>query len=148
MPDRRRYGRSPETIAILAGAALSGALQTSLGRVPASIADLVPQAVGIAWGVTFTLAAVACLTGLYWPAHDARSEETGYIVELSGRFALSLTSLGYVLALLAYGTLTTGGLTLALVTAILVSSVVRIFQLTLKLRRWQENLDVIRGARP
>lgn len=94
MPDRRRYERSPDTLALLASLAIGGALLTVFNVVPASVAAIAPPGVALAWSATLSLGAGVALAGVV-----ARSPTRGWGLEAIGRGCLAPILLGYAVAL-------------------------------------------------
>lgn len=124
MPDRRRFGRTPDTICLLAVLTVVGAVLTAAGQVPASVQELVPYPVAIFWSVAFTASAAVSLTGVLW-----RDHLTGWALELSGRIGLAGTCLAYSIALVGAANYWGTGIVAGMVFALGVSSVWRVWQL-------------------
>ncbi|MGB2557723.1 hypothetical protein [Cellulosimicrobium cellulans] len=124
MPDRRRFGRTPDTICLLTVLALSGAVLTLTGKVPQSVAHLVGAPFSLFWSATFTLAAAVSLVGVLW-----RDHLTGWSIEFSGRIALACTCLAYTVALVGSAKNWGAGIVIGVIFAVGVSSVWRVYQL-------------------
>jgi hypothetical protein len=124
MPDRRRFGRTPDTICLLAVLAAVGAVLTVSGEVPKSVAELVPLPLGLMWSATFTLAAGVSLAGVLW-----RDHLTGWAIELAGRIGLACTCLAYTVALVGAATVWGSAIVIGVITSIGGSSVWRVWQL-------------------
>ena len=124
MPDRRRFGRTPDTICLLAALTVVGAVLTATGQVPRSVADMVPMPVALVWSGTFTAAAGVSLAGVLW-----RDHLTGWAIELSGRVALACTSLAYTIALVGAATVWGSSIIIAVVASIGGASGWRVYQL-------------------
>lgn len=133
MPDRRRYGRTPDTVCLLVALAVAGIALAVTGLVPISVAEIVPNYAGRAWAVTFGAAAVISLVGLYW--HE---DQEGWALELSGRIALAFTAAGYAIAIGAHMTHPGTLLVTAVVTAISIGSFCRIVQLVRRLSQFRD----------
>lgn len=142
MPDRRRYGRTPDTICLLASLALAGTALTLAGQVPGSVRDLVPMPVALLWSATFALGAAVTLAGVLW-----RDPLTGWTLEISGRIALSGTSLAYTLALLESSTQWGSAIVIVVIFSIGVSSAWRVYQLVRRLDRFMSDIRLYRSAR-
>jgi len=124
MPDRRRFGRTPDTICMLVVLALSGAALTVSGKVPPSVLELVPLPLALFWSGTFTAAAGVSLVGVLW-----RDHLTGWSIELSGRIALACTSLAYTTALIGSASNWGAIIVIGVIFGIGSSSVWRVYQL-------------------
>lgn len=135
MPDRMHYGRTPDSICLLAGLALAGAALTIAQQVPASVAALAPHWVALVWSATFTLGAAVALTGLLW-----RDPLTGWVLELSGRIALACTAVGYAIALLSVASRWGTALIVMIVASIGVASGWRVYQLLRRLENFRAAL--------
>lgn len=132
MPDRRRYGRTPDTVCLLIALAIAGLVLAVTGEVPLSVKEIVPPYVGLLWASTFGLASLISLVGLYW--HD---DQEGWVLELSGRIALTGTASGYAIAIgnnaQHFGTI----LITMIVASIAVSSAWRIYELVRRLSQFR-----------
>jgi len=129
MPERRRYERTPDTIAILGGLAVAGGIITAAGVVPPSVDALAPTWVGLMWSATFTTAAAVSLAGVL-----LRDAVMGWSLELVGRIPLCVTACTYVWVLASTATGLGPAVTVGLLAAVGVSSGVRAWQLTRRLR--------------
>lgn len=142
MPDRRRYGRTPDTVCLLAALAFVGAVLTITRQVPRSVEDLVPTWAGILWSAVFTVSAALALAGVLW-----RDHLTGWVLELSGRIGLACTATGYVLALIGSATQWGTAFVVAIVAAIAAGSVGRVVQLLRRLNNFQATILAQRTRR-
>lgn len=93
MPDRR-YSRTPDTVALLAGCAVSGIILAVTRTVPTSVEDIVPWWVGLIWAVLFASSALVSLLGLFH-----RNQVNAWFLEFIGRTILAGTAGMYCLAL-------------------------------------------------
>lgn len=143
MPDRRRFGRTPDTICLLAVLTLVGAVLTLAGEVPKSVADLVPFPLGILWSATFTLAAGVSLAGVLW-----RDHLTGWAIELSGRIALACTSLAYTVALVGAATVWGSAIVIGVIAALGVSSACRVYQLVVRFDQFKATVLSYKSLHP
>lgn len=144
MSDRMRYGRTPDTICLLAALTLAGGALTISGVVPGTIQGLVGYAVGLLWQAAFSLGAVVALIGVLW-----RDPLTGWALELSGRIGLSVTAPAYFSVLIVYAV--DQGFQAALVTSVVgaigVASAWRAWQLTRRLEEFRASVRALRGSR-
>jgi len=124
MPDRRRYGRTPDAILLLAALAVVAGVLTITGMVPKSVLDLVPYEVGVAWSGTLALSAAAALAGILW-----REELTGWGLEIAGRIGVCATASAYVVALWNAATVPGTALVVAIIAAVAGASGWRVWQL-------------------
>jgi len=131
MPDRRRYERTPDTIAMLTITALAAIVLTVAGRAPGTVLDLVPRPVALAWSAALAVAALTALAGVLH-----RQDVRGWVLELGGRIGLTATLAAYTLAIGASASL--GSLVVAgFVAAAAASSAVRTVQLWRRLHQWR-----------
>lgn len=133
MPDRRRYGRTPDTVCLLAALALAGIVLAVTGTAPISVSEIVPAYVGVIWAATFGLAALLSLVGLYWT-----EDQEGWVLELSGRIALAFTAAGYAIAIGVNATHFGTMLVTIIVASISCSSFWRIWQLVRRLSQFRD----------
>lgn len=138
MPQRRRYERTPDTLALLSACAVTAGALTLTGHVPRSVVDLAPYWVALVWSAAFSLAAAVALVGVLH-----RDPLVGWILELVGRGGLVLVCAGYVLALTVRATTWGTSLVVAVIAAIGISSAVRVWQIRARLRDLRATL---RGA--
>ena len=138
MPERRRYERTPDTVMVLGACAVTATALTVSGFVPGSVLAVAPYWLGLAWSGGLAFAASVALAGVLW-----REATTGWLLELAGRAGLTLTAAGYVYALLRSVTATGSALIIMLVSAIAVSSGVRVWQVY---RRLTQVREAIRGV--
>ena len=138
MPDRRRYARTPDTILLLAACAVTSGVLTAAGQVPRSVLDIAPMWLALVWSAGFSLAAATALAGVLW-----RDPLTGWLLELAGRAGLTLTALGYVVALTSAATQWGTALIIAIIGGLAASSGWRVYQLV---RRLDEFRTSLRGA--
>lgn len=131
MPERRRYERTPDTLAVLAALAAAGTVITVAGNVPASVAAIAPTWVGLLWSGTFAAAAGVALLGVL-----LRDPVMGWSIELVGRAALCVTALAYVWVLASAARTLGPAIVVALLAAIGTSSGVRVWQITARLRAY------------
>lgn len=143
MPDRRRFGRTPDTICLLAVLTLVGAVLTVAGEVPKSVAELVPFPLGILWSATFTLAAGVSLAGVLW-----RDHLSGWAIELSGRIALACTCLAYTVALVGAATVWGSAIVIGVIFAIGCSSLWRVIQLVVRFDRFKATVLAYNAISP
>lgn len=94
MPDRRRFERTPDTIALLGALAVGGALLTIFGVVPGSVAAIASTVYGVTWSAALTIGATVSLAGVLTSRADR-----GWVLEAAGRACLAPILLGYSLAL-------------------------------------------------
>lgn len=131
MPERRRYERTPDTIAMLTITTLAALVLTVTGDVPGTVTDLVPRGVARTWAAALAASALTTLAGTLH-----RSPLRGWMLELGGRIGLTLTLAAYLLAIAAGGDL--GSLIAAgFVLAAALSSAVRAVQLWRRLHQWR-----------
>lgn len=136
MPDRRRFGRTPDTILLLTALTLAAGVVTIARQAPASVLEIVPLWAALVWSGTLAVGAAVALAGVLW-----RDELWGWGLELSGRIAVAGTCAAYGWALWSTATTLGSSLLLGLVVGIAIASVVRVWQLV---RRWQQFLDAVR----
>ncbi len=143
MPDRRRYERTPDTVTVLTALAVSGVAMSFLGVAPPSVLKYVPGGTALAWSMVLALSAAVTLVGVFW-----RTPATGWVVELAGRVGLAFACAPYFLALIATASRDIGAsLVAGLLGALVVSSIVRVVQLSLRVYRWRKDTrTLIDGA--
>lgn len=143
MPDRRRFGRTPDTICLLAAMTLTGLALTVSGQVPNSVLDLVPHAVGLYWSAMFTLSAGVSLVGVLW-----RDHLTGWALELSGRIGLAGTALAYVVALVDASSHWGTAIVTGVIASIGAASVWRIWQLVRRFGQFKATVLAYKQSHP
>jgi len=133
MPERMREARNPDTLCILSAMALAGVVMTVVGFVPETVADVVPTWLGYMWSISLSGASTASIVGILW-----RDPLTGWPLELSGRWGVMCTTLGYAVALAA-GVASNWGAVLAVLVfgSIGVASLIRCVRLVWHFRDFQ-----------
>lgn len=139
-PDRRRYARTPDTIALLTLAAAAGLVQILTGTYPGTVLRLVDDTWAGVWAWSLLVSAALALLGVL-----IRDDLDGWVLELSGRVGITLTTTGYTLALVTQtDDPLRSALVIAFTAAVAVSSGWRTWQLGRRLRQW---LTVVREGR-
>lgn len=140
-PDRRRYVRSPDTIAILSLSLLAGAVQIVSQSYPGSVLGMVSATWAATWAWSLVGTAGLCIAGIL-----VRDDLDGWVIEVSGRIGLTLTMSAYTVALWV-GTEDRLGaaLVLAFTAGIALSSAWRVWQLLRRLGQWRSALHRTRG---
>jgi hypothetical protein len=135
-----RYGRTPDTVCLLAGMAVVGTILTAVGFLPPSVQALAPPWVAAFWGAVLASSSALALAGVLW-----RDPLWGWALELAGRPGVACSCAGYAAALaMTMGTNYGAALAVVVFGSIAVSSGLRIYQLT---RRIQQFLDAIAAQR-
>lgn len=141
MPDRRRYARSPDTLAILSLAVLAGLVQILSHSYPGSVLAMVSTTWASVWAWSLVGTAGLCIAGIL-----IRDDLDGWVLELSGRIGLSLTMAAYTFALWAGSSDRLGAaLVLGFTAGIAASSAWRVWQLTRRLGQWRSALHRTKG---
>lgn len=130
MPDRRRYARTPDTIAFLAACSMAGIAMTISGWAPGSVLAIASPLAAYVWSSSLALSAGLALGGVLWP-----EDITGWILETVGRAGLCLALGGYAFALSLVVSNPGSLFVVAIITALAAASGVRVYQLV---RRWRE----------
>jgi len=95
----------------------------------------VPGGTALVWSLELTFAAGTTLAGVFW-----RTPATGWAIELAGRIALAFVCAPYFLALLVTAARDVGASMVAgILGALVISSVIRVVQLALRIRRWRRD---------
>jgi len=142
MPDRRRFGRTPDTICILAVLTFVGAGLTVSRQVPPSVLELVPEPLALVWSATFTASAGLSLAGVLW-----RDHLNGWGIELCGRIALACTCLAYFTALAGKASNWGSAIVVGLILAVGVASVWRMYQLLRRFDQFKADVLALRAMR-
>lgn len=140
MPERYRYERTPDSLAVLIACALAGIVVLITGVHPPSMVATTGYASAVVWALVFTAASLIALLGLLWPA------PVGWAIELAGRVPLAATAAGYVLALLDYTTSLGAVIVVAIIAAVAVASLARAIALAVRIVRFRSAL-LDRGRR-
>lgn len=143
-PDRRRYARTPDTLALLAIAATAGLVQIITGAYPGTVLRLVDQTWAGVWAWSLLVSALLALLGVV-----IRDEVDGWVLELSGRTGVTLTTAAYTYALVTQASNPLrSALVIGFTAALAVSSGWRTWQLVRRLRQWWGAVHPEEGARP
>lgn len=141
-PDRRRYARTPDTLALLAIAATAGLVQIVTGAYPGTVLRLVPEVWAGVWAWSLLVSALLALIGVV-----VRDDLDGWVLELSGRIGVTFTAGAYTFALLTQANEPLrSALVIGFTAALAVSSGWRTWQLVRRIRQWLTT--VRREARP
>lgn len=133
MPDRR-YSRTPDTVALLVGCAVSGVVLAVTGTVPASVEDIVPWWVGLVWALMLAGSALVSLVGLLH-----RDQVNAWFLEFFGRMILAGCAAVYCLALVTVASSLNSTVIVALSAAVALGSAGRAWQV------WRR-LDQLKAA--
>lgn len=129
MPDRRKYERTPDTVALLVAQVAAAGIMTVTRQAPGSVESVAPGWEAAAWAAAFGAAAVLTLFGVLW-----REPITGWLLELVGRLGLAAAMAGYAVALIDAARTWGASLAILIMSAIVAASVVRVVQLAKRLR--------------
>lgn len=136
MPDRRRYGRTPDAVFMLALCAAIGTVQVITLHVPDSVLALVPLGVGVFWAGTFALSAAASLVALYW-----RDLADSWLIELAGRLVLAAAAAAYTYAIASSVAHPGSWLVVGFIAGIALASAARAWQIIRRLRQYRRDLE-------
>lgn len=138
---RMRYGRTPDTIALLGALAVLAGAAALAGNPPGTIVEEVPLVLARVWALSLSVSCAVALAGVLH-----RDELVGWGFELGGRIGVCLTLGGY--GLIAAANAGRGSaIAIGMVLAFGTSSGVRVWQLLRRLDEFRASLVAVRRHR-